>query len=117
MANEGAIESLIGLLVVNNDLVQRQSAKALANLGVNADNKPKIAAAGGIPKLIALAGNSAIPVKIEAIAALANLAVNGTDQFWSMDALSSASWAPLVHATRHVAVVALKPHPIGPRYR
>jgi hypothetical protein len=78
MANEGAIESLIGLLVVNNDLVQRQSAKALANLGVNADNKPKIAAAGGIPKLIALAGNSAIPVKIEAIAALANLAVNGT---------------------------------------
>jgi hypothetical protein len=77
MANEGAIECLIALLVSNNDLIQRQSAKALANLGVNADNKPRIAAAGGIPKLIALAGTSLVAVKIEAIAALANLAVNG----------------------------------------
>lgn len=78
LANEGAIECLIALLLTNNEMIQRQSAKALANLGVNADNKPKIAAAGGIPKLITLAGNSIIPVKIEAVAALANLAVNGT---------------------------------------
>jgi hypothetical protein len=77
MANEGAIECLITLLLSSNDLIQRQSAKALANLGVNADNKPRIAAAGGIPKLIALAGTSLVAVKIEAIAALANLAVNG----------------------------------------
>lgn len=55
MANGGAIESLIALLDSPSDLIQRQSAKALANLGVNADNKPKIADAGGIPKLIKLA--------------------------------------------------------------
>lgn len=77
MAEEGAIECLIGLLTSPSELIQRQSAKALANLGVNADNKPRIAAAGGIPKLIALAGTSLIAVKIEAVAALANLAVNG----------------------------------------
>ena len=77
MAEEGAIECLIQLLTSSNELIQRQSAKALANLGVNADNKPRIAAAGGIPKLIALASTSLISVKIEAVAALANLAVNG----------------------------------------
>jgi hypothetical protein len=77
MAEEGAIECLILLLDSTNDLIQRQSAKALANLGVNADNKPKIADAGGIPKLIRLAGTPQISVRIEAIAALANLAVNG----------------------------------------
>ena len=81
MAEEGAIECLIQLLTSSNELIQRQSAKALANLGVNADNKPRIAAAGGIPKLIALASTSLIAVKIEAVAALANLAVNGTQIF------------------------------------
>lgn len=77
MADEGAIECLIGLLDSSNDLIQRQSAKALANLGVNADNKPKIAEAGGIPKLVKLAATPQISVRIEAIAAMANLAVNG----------------------------------------
>ncbi len=77
MADEGAIECLICLLESSNDLIQRQSAKALANLGVNPDNKPKIAEAGGIPKLVRLAGTPQIAVRIEAIAALANLAVNG----------------------------------------
>lgn len=77
MADEGAIECLIELLTSPSELIQRQSAKALANLGVNADNKPRIATAGGIPKLVALAGTSLIAVKIEAVAALANLAVNG----------------------------------------
>jgi len=78
MANEGAIASLISLLDSSSDLIQRQAAKALANLGVSTDNKPKIADEGGIPKLVRLAGIGQIPVKIEAIAALANLAVNGT---------------------------------------
>jgi hypothetical protein len=32
---------------------------------------------GGIPKLVRLAGVPQVPVRIEAIAALANLAVNG----------------------------------------
>lgn len=78
MAEEGAIECLITLLDCPLDLIQRQSAKALANLGVNNDNKPRIADAGGLPKLLYLADSKLISVKIEAIAALANLAVNGT---------------------------------------
>lgn len=78
MASEGAIASLIGLLDSTNDLIQRQAAKALANLGVNSENKPKIADEGGIPKLIRLASIAQTSVKIEAIAALANLAVNGS---------------------------------------
>lgn len=77
MANEGGIECLITLLDSPNELIERQAAKALANLGVNSDNKPKIADAGAIPKLIKLAGSKVVGVRIEAIAALANLAVNG----------------------------------------
>ncbi len=77
MAQEGGIECLITLLDSNHELTQRQAAKALANLGVSNENKPRIAEAGGIPKLVKLAGVSAIGVRIEAIAALANLAVNG----------------------------------------
>lgn len=78
MAREGAVEMLISLLENDNELIQRQSAKALANLGVNGDNKRKIALLGGIPKLVELSRSPLVPIKIEAIAALANLAVNGT---------------------------------------
>jgi hypothetical protein len=46
MAKEGAIEMLIFLLDSNHELIQRQSAKALANLGVNSDNKRDIALKG-----------------------------------------------------------------------
>ena len=35
MAKEGGIEMLIELLQCRNDHVQRQAAKAIANLGVN----------------------------------------------------------------------------------
>ena len=77
MAQEGAIVALIDLLDSNVDLIQRQSAKALANLGVNADNKRLIARLGGIPKLIRLCMFTHVSVKIEAVAAIANLAVNG----------------------------------------
>jgi HEAT repeat protein len=77
MADEGAVECLIALLDSNSDLIQRQSAKALANLGVNNENKSKIAECGGLPKLVNLAGSKILGVRIEAIAALANLAVNG----------------------------------------
>lgn len=41
------------------------------------DNKERIAKAGGIKPLIALASSKQIGVAVEAIAALANLAVNG----------------------------------------
>ena len=40
------------------------------------ENKNLIAAAGGIPRLVLLAGSTLMAVRIEAIAALANLAVN-----------------------------------------
>jgi hypothetical protein len=46
MAKEGGIEMLISLLDSPHELIQRQSAKALANLGVNADNKRAIALKG-----------------------------------------------------------------------
>lgn len=81
MAQEGAIEMLVDLLESKHELIQRQSAKALANLGVNADNKRRIAESGGIPGLIRLAKHSTLSVKIEAIAAIANLAVNGSNFF------------------------------------
>ena len=77
MAGEGGIDMLITLLGCDSDHVQRQAAKAIANLGVNADNKAAIAAAGGIDPLVALADKGSEGVQIEAIAALANLAVNG----------------------------------------
>lgn len=81
MAKEGAIEMLIRLLGSDNELIQRQAAKALANMGVNGENKRKIALQGGIPQLIKLAASPQIAVKIEAIAALANLAVSGKFRF------------------------------------
>jgi HEAT repeat protein len=78
MADEDAIDCLITLLDSQSDLIQRQAAKALANLGVNNDNKAKIATAGGLVKLLDLAGSKLVSVRIEAVAAVANLAVNGT---------------------------------------
>ena len=60
--------------------VQRQSTKAIANLAVNADNKTKIVAEGALPAILALAKDSAEAVRCEAIAALANLAVNDENE-------------------------------------
>ena len=77
MAKEGAIACLIFLLDSPNELIQRQSAKALANLGVNSENKQRIADEGALPRLVVLSGAPQVNVRIEAIAALANLAVNG----------------------------------------
>lgn len=76
-ARAGGLPMLIRLLKSPSEQVQRQAAKAVANLGVNHDNKELIAKAGGVEPLIALARGASVPVKIEAIAALANLAVNG----------------------------------------
>lgn len=105
MATEGGIDMLIDLLDNPNEHVQRQAAKALANLGVNGTvaaqqspcfpfltlmgsnnlnvvaNKERIARAGGIKPLIALASSKQVGVAVEAIAALANLAVNGKISF------------------------------------
>ncbi|CAM9920150.1 unnamed protein product [Heterosigma akashiwo] len=81
MAEEGGIEMLVALLSSSNEHVQRQGSKALANLGVNVANKEKIARAGGGP-LIELAGSAAAAgvLAVEAVAALANLAVNDNNE-------------------------------------
>lgn len=78
MAGEGAIQSLIELLDSPSEHIQRQAAKSLANLGVNPENKCHIAHMGGIPRLIKLCAPAVhVSVQIEAVAAIANLAVNG----------------------------------------
>ena len=48
--------------------IARQSAKALANLAVNSDNKKRICQSGAIPKLVRLVRGASIPVRIEAVA-------------------------------------------------
>lgn len=81
MASEGAIEVLIDLLGSVHLQTQRQSAKALANLGVHHENKRLLAEAGAIPKLVRLTEASVTTtVRIEAVAALANLAVNDQNE-------------------------------------
>lgn len=77
MAGEGAIEVLVAMLGSSHPQLQRQSSKALANLGVNSGNKDRICKAGALPHLIRLAGSKNCNVAVEAVAALANVAVNG----------------------------------------
>ena len=84
---------LIDLLSVSNEHVERQAAKALANLGVNVDNKERIAKAGGIPPLISLASSKHIGVAIEAVAALANLAVNDENE---IEIAQAGGLAPII---------------------
>lgn len=80
MAKEGGIEMLVAMLDSPHAQLQRQSSKALANLGVNVANKEKICKAGAVQPLVRLAGSSSAVVAVEAVAALANLAVNGETQ-------------------------------------
>lgn len=81
MASQGAIEVLISLLDSTHTQTLRQSAKALANLGVCSENKRPIALAGAVTQLVRLSGGLySVPIKIEAIAALANLAVNDLNE-------------------------------------
>lgn len=77
MADEGGIDMLVTMLDSPQPHLQRQSSKALANLGVNSDNKDRICQAGGVAPLVRLAGSSSPNIAVEAVAALANLAVNG----------------------------------------
>lgn len=77
IAAEGGIDMLVVMLASPHPHLQRQSSKALANLGVNAGNKERICEAGGVPPLVRLAGSKNPGVAVEAVAALANLAVNG----------------------------------------
>jgi hypothetical protein len=55
-------------------------------------NKEKIAQAGGIPPLVGLASSKNLGVCVEAVAALANLAVNGTRRSPGVIHLSRAGW-------------------------
>lgn len=77
MADEGGIDMLVEMLASTHPHLQRQSSKALANLGVNTKNKERICKAGGVGPLVKLADSKSPGVAVEAVAALANLAVNG----------------------------------------
>lgn len=77
MAEEGGIDVLVDMLKSPYGHLQRQSSKALANLGVNSKNKKRICTAGGVPPLVNLANSDSSGVAVEAVAALANLAVDG----------------------------------------
>ncbi|RHY05422.1 hypothetical protein DYB28_000792 [Aphanomyces astaci] len=76
MANEGGIDMLIHLLQSTNEHVQRQAAKALANLGVNADNKELIIELGGVDALQLLVRSPNERICQQATRALVNLGVN-----------------------------------------
>ena len=105
---------LIGLLDSEHELIQRQSAKALANLGVNTDNKRSIALKGGIPKLVKLAGVPQLTVKIEAIAALANLAVNDANE---LEIVQTGGLIPIIEGMAEaVAVLYQNPGHHGPNH-
>lgn len=101
MAAEGAIEVLVSMLDSPHPHLQRQSSKALANLGVNMNNKDLICKAGGVPPLVKLAGCRSTSISIEAVAALANLAVNGELQTMhsSLPTCNSISTAKYYKAT------------------
>lgn len=77
MAQEGGIDMLVVMLESTHPHLQRQASKALANLGVNPNNKQRICQAGGVGPLVKLAHSKSPGVAVEAVAALANLAVNG----------------------------------------
>lgn len=77
MADEGGIDVLVSMLDSPHDHLQRQCSKALANLGVNMGNKGRICKAGAVTPLVKLAASKNPSIAVEAIAALANLAVNG----------------------------------------
>lgn len=100
MAREGGIEMLVDLLDSKEPLTQRQAAKALANLGVNPDNKKKIADIGGIPKLVLLCNSKLVAVKVEAIAAIANLAVNDANE---LEIVRLNGLEPIVQAAQQSA--------------
>ena len=92
MARDGGIDMLLCLMDnSNSEATLRQAGKALANLAVNTENKRKIAICGGIPRLIDITKAAPLLVKIETIAALANLAVNG---------MTSRDLAPFAHIYR-----------------
>jgi hypothetical protein len=108
MAGGGAIDALIVLLDSSLMQTQRQSAKALANLGVLLENKRTIAVAGAIPKLVRLTQPEiSIAVKIEAVAALANLAVNDVneveiEQAGGIDSIIAALVLAMEYVETHV---------------
>ncbi|RHY33483.1 hypothetical protein DYB32_001600 [Aphanomyces invadans] len=88
MANEGGIDMLIHLLQSNNEHVQRQAAKALANLGVNGlvfhtnisyANEIEIAQEGGLKPIIQAAKSDSMELQSQVARALRNLSLGGVD--------------------------------------
>jgi hypothetical protein len=79
IAEAHLVPPLVALLSSRHasDAVLRQAAKALANVAVAPENKARVLACGSVDPLVALAApGAAVPVRVEAVAALANLAVD-----------------------------------------
>ena len=76
LAEDSAIPVLIALLACQGEIhVQRQAAKALATLASTRRNKERVAEEKGIIPLVELAQSPHVGVRVEAVAALANLAL------------------------------------------
>lgn len=77
---EGSLDMLVELLKSPCAEVQRQAAKTIANMSVIASNMHLIADKKGLPSLIALVSVPQIKTRIEAIAAIANLAIDDANE-------------------------------------
>ena len=77
---EGSLDMLVELLRSPTPEVQRQAAKTIANMSVVASNMRLIAEKNGLPPLILLVSVPQIKTRIEAIAAIANLAIDDSNE-------------------------------------
>jgi vacuolar protein 8 len=76
----GSLEMLLRLVASPIHEVQRQAAKTLANISVIAENMRLIRERGGLLPLVALLGVPQLKTRTEAIAAIANLAVDDENE-------------------------------------
>ncbi len=79
--NLDLVHAIVSLLGSPHIATQRQAAKALANLAVRVENKNLLAKCNVIPPLLSLASLRGITqVQTEALAAIANLSVDDTNE-------------------------------------
>jgi hypothetical protein len=76
----GCLEVLFTHLASKFPEVSRQAAKTVANVSVVPEMMRAIAARGGLPPLAALLSSPSAKTRVEAIAAVANLAVDGENE-------------------------------------
>eukprot|EP00286_Rhodomonas_abbreviata_P009205 CAMPEP_0181321760 /NCGR_PEP_ID=MMETSP1101-20121128/18866_1 /TAXON_ID=46948 /ORGANISM="Rhodomonas abbreviata, Strain Caron Lab Isolate" /LENGTH=698 /DNA_ID=CAMNT_0023429627 /DNA_START=165 /DNA_END=2261 /DNA_ORIENTATION=- len=80
MAQNGAIQPLVKLLMPGDPMVQASAAGALWNLAANEQNKFAIAQAGAIQPLVAMLYSDVREAQLSAAGALQNLCVNASNK-------------------------------------